>query len=264
MMLASYPMNEKLQSLAKELENVRVEEFAGAFGLGDLQGGVVRGISLAKVESPEEYQSLVRRMVEALGSADTGQFQQEMSIKPDAETIEGTKVDLVKVKWMPDKGTPNAQATTDAMEIMFGKEGMTQRVGVIDGLFVQAIGDASVMSTAIKSIRRDGSESDAAAKAAAKTREELQGEANLVVLSDLPRVLGGALQVAIESKRLPLPIDVAAIENIDLAPSYAGVAVVTEEDALRFRGLIPAEQVRGFIELVNVLQKAAPQRGRAN
>jgi hypothetical protein len=264
MTLASYPMNEKLQSLAKELENVRVQEFAGAFGLGDLQGGVVRGISLAKVESPEEYQSLVRRMVEALGSADTGHLQQEMSIKPDAETIEGTKVDLVKVKWMPDKEVPNAKATTDAMEIMFGKDGMTQRIGVVDGLFVQAIGDASVMSTAIKSIRRTTADDDAGAKAAAKTREELQGDANLVVLSDLPRVLSGALQVAIESKRLPLPIDVAAIENIDLSPSYAGVAVVTEEDAIRFRGLIPAEQVRGFIELVNVLQKAAPQRGRAN
>jgi hypothetical protein len=77
-------------------------------------------------------------------------------------------------------------------------------------------------------------------------------------------VLGGALQVAIESKKLPLPIDAEAIENINLPPSYAGVAVVAEKDAAQFRVHIPAEQVRGFVELVNVLQKAAPQRDRAN
>jgi hypothetical protein len=262
--VAAYPMNEKLQMAVKELEAVQFQEIAGAFGLGDLEGGAVRGVSLSKVDRPEDYRGLVRRMVEAMGTIDNGTFQQEMSVKPDAETVEGVKVDLVTVSFKPGKDAPAAASGREVMEIMFGKDGMTQRIGVVDGIFVQAIGDASVMTTAIKAIGATEPESDAAAKALTKTREQLEGEANVVVLTDLPRVLGGALQVAIESKRLPLPIDAEAIEKINLAPSYAGMAVVAENDAARFRGLIPAEQVRGFIELVNVLQKAAPKPGRAN
>ncbi len=264
MTVSAYPENEKLQAAVKELEAVQFQEFAGAFGLGDLEGGVVRGVSLSKVNSPEEYRGLVGRMVEAMGTIDNGTFQQDMSIKRDAETIEGTKVDLVKVGFNASKDAPGAASGQEIMEIMFGKEGMTQRIGVVDGIFVQAIGDASVMTTAIKAIRSEASESDAAAKAAATTREQLNTQANAVVLADLPRVLGGALQVAIESKKLPLPIDAEAIENINLPSSYAGVAVVAEKDAAHFRAHIPAEQVRGFVELVNVLQKAAPQRDRAN
>lgn len=264
MTVSAYPMNEKLQTAVKELDAVQFQEIAGAFGLGDLKGGVVRGVSLSKVDRPDDYRGLVRRMVDAMGTIDNGAFQQEMSIKTDAETIEGLKVDLVKVGFKPSKDAPAAASNLEVMEIMFGKDGMTQRIGVVDGIFIQAIGDASVMATAIKAIRDSKPESDAAAKALTKTREQLEGEANAVVLTDLPRVLGGALQVAIESKRLPLPIDAEAIEKINLAPSYAGMAVVAEDDAARFRGLIPAEQVRGFIELVNVLQKAAPKPDRAN
>jgi len=258
------PENEKLKSVLKELESVQFQELAGAFGLGDLEGGVVRGVSLTRVNSPDSYHDLVRRTVEAIGTVDEGTLRQEMSIERDAETIDDTKVDLVKVGFTPSSDAPGAAASQDVMEIMFGKQGMTQRIGVVDGTFVQAIGDASIMESAIKAIRDGAPESDAAAKAASKTREELEGQANVVVLTDLPRVLGGALQVAIESKRLPVPIDATAIENINLAPSYAGLAVVAEDDAARFRGHIPAEQVRGFVELVNVLQKAVPQRGRAN
>ncbi|HEX6983755.1 MAG TPA: hypothetical protein VF170_00190, partial [Planctomycetaceae bacterium] len=95
-------------------------------------------------------------------------------------------------------------------------------------------------------------------------RAALGGKANLLALVDLPRLLGGGLQLAVESKQLPLPIDPQAIENLNLPPSYTGVTAAAGKDELRFRGVMPAEQVRGLVELFRVLQQVAPQRNRAN
>ncbi|MBA3315483.1 MAG: hypothetical protein M3552_20270 [Planctomycetota bacterium] len=264
MTLAAYPMNEKLQALVKDLANVKFRELAGAFELGDLESGVIRGVSLIDVESPEDYRKLARQMVEAMATSETAGIKQEMSITPDAETIEGVKVDLMRAVVAPAPGNEAAGAAKGVMEIMFGKEGMTQRFAVVDGLFVQGIGEPGVMANAIKSVRGNGQSDAAALKAAATTRERLDDKANVLVLFDLPRLMGGAIQLAVESKRVPLPIDPEAIENLNLAPSYAGLTIAAEQDAARFRTLIPAEQVRGVVELVNVLQKAAPKRDPAN
>jgi hypothetical protein len=148
-------------------------------------------------------------------------------------------------------------------EILFGKDGMTQRMALVDGLFVQAVGGPDVMAAGIKAARGQATGDETAQKAADATRAGLGGKANLLVLLDLPRALGGGLQLAIENKQLPLPIDPQAIANLNLAPSYIGVTAAAGKEELRFRGVIPAGQVRGTVELFNVLQRATPGRGRA-
>jgi hypothetical protein len=264
MTLASYPMNEKLQSLSKELSNVKFREFAGAAELGDLQDGVIHGISLVDVASPEDYRKLVRRIVEAIGTTETGGIKQEMTVKPDAETIEGVKTDVVHVNVAATASNESAQSAEDMMQILFGKDGMTQRLAVVDGLFVQGLGEQGVMASGIKAVRAGQKGEDAASRAVAAARKGLDRQANLLVLVDLPRLLGGGLQLAVQSKKLPLPIDPQAIDNMNLAPSYAGMTVKAEQDAARFQVFIPVAQVKGIVDVLNVVQKAAPPRDRAN
>ena len=95
-------------------------------------------------------------------------------------------------------------------------------------------------------------------------RTSLAESANVLLVYDLPRLIGGAVQLAIASRQLPLPIDPQAIENLNLPPGYTGIAVTAGKDEVRLRGIMPAEQVRGLVELFGVLQQAAPRRNRAN
>lgn len=256
-----YPQNEELKKRMEELKNFKFDEIVGLLELGDLENGVYRGVTLTKTDSPEKYLAFARAMVKAMGHAEGPGFQQDVTLQPEAETTDGVKVDLLKIVMTPD---PNADPTGTSqkfLEVIFGKEGMTQRMAVAEALFVQAVGPQEVMSEALAAVKGDAASDEPAAKAADTAKAGL-GNANVLVLLDVPRLLGGGLRLAIASGQVPLPIDPKAVEAVKLVPSYTGASLTAGPNELRIRGVIPAEQVRGTVDLLGVLQQA-PRRNRS-
>ena len=262
---AMSPENDELRQQFEELGKLRFEEAAGSIALGPIDGGVYRGVSLIRVDKPDQYLELARRMTKSLNAARRPEIQQEISIEPQAETISGVKVDVLKIQARPSPEQDPNGSIQKFLDVLFGKEGVTQRLAVVEGLFVQAVGDeASVMESAVAAARGQTPADEPAQKAADATRARIGESANLLALVDLPRLLGGAVQIAIDSGELPLPVDQTAIDSLNLAPSYTGLTVVAGQNEVRVRGVMPAEQVQGIVRLFDVLQKAAPKRRPAN
>lgn len=256
-----YPQNEELKKRLEELKNFTFSEVAGLFELGDLKDGVYRGVTVAKVDEPEKYLALAREMIKAMGHVESPGLQQDVTLQPEAETVDGVKVDLMKVVMTPDPNADPTGAGRKFVEVFFGKEGMTQRMAVADGLFVQAVGSQEVMAEALAAVRGGGIGDEATAEAAEAARAAL-GKANVLVLLDVPRLLSGGVRLAIESGQVPLPLDRQAVETVRLVPSFTGATVTAGPNELRFRATLPAEQVRGTVDLLRVLQQA-PGRNRA-
>lgn len=255
------PQNEELKKRLEELKNFQFGEVVGLLELGDLENGIFRGVTVAEVDSPEKYLALAREMVKAMGHLEAPGVQEDITLQPEAETIDGVKIDLMKVVMTPD---PNAGPTGPSqkfVEVMFGKEGLAERIAVAESLFVQTIGPQEVMSEALAAVKGNVAGDEAAAKAADAAKSGL-GKANVLVLLDVPRLLGGGLRLAIASGQVPLPIDPKAFEAVKLVPGYTAASLAAGPTELRARGVIPADQVRGMVDLLGVLQQA-PRRNRA-
>ncbi|MGC1272565.1 MAG: hypothetical protein WBC44_02570 [Planctomycetaceae bacterium] len=253
----------QLQKPLEELQKFHFSEIVGVFDFGDVESGVYRSISLTKVDRPEEFLGVVRELVKTMGEVEADGLQQDVALQPDAETVEGIKVDVITVSTTAsDPNDEQAAAAQRLLKTLFGKDGLTERIAVVDGLFLQTTGDGT-METAIKAIRGESSGDETVQAAAKATRSALGEQSNLLVIVDLPRLLGGGLQLAVEAGTLPLPIDPKAIEDVDLAPSYTGVGAVAAKNEVRLRGKMPASQVGGLVDLLMVLQKAAPRRNQA-
>lgn len=259
-----YPDAEDFKEKLAELKEIEFQEFAGLFELGDLQEGVYRGITLLKVDSPEKYRDWTRETAASMSHLELPGLQQDVTFKADAETIEGVSVDVMRIVMTPDLRSDPSGTTRKLLQTMFGTDGLSQRFAIVDGLFVQAIGEGT-MQPAIESIRATTTDEETpSAKALASIRESLPKEANLLMTFDIPRMIAESLSLAVESGQLPLPIDPEAIDGLDLAPSYAGLTIVAAENELRIQAVMPAEQVRGLVSLVGVLQRAVPRRDGVN
>jgi len=257
-----YPQNEELGKRMQDLATFKSGEIVGLLELGDLEAGVYRGVTIARIDAPERYLSLAREMVKAMGHAETPGLQQDVTLRPEAETIDDVKVDVVKIVMTPGPNADPAGTSGKFLEVFFGKDGMTQRMAVVDGLFVQAVGGADAMKTAIEAVKGQAAGDEAAAKAVDSARAGL-GKANVLALVDLPRLLAGGFKLAVQSNELPIPIDAKAIEDLDFPPSYAAATVAAGTNEARVRISIPAAQVRGTVDLLLRLQQAGAGRNRA-
>lgn len=257
-----YPQNEDLQKRIQEVATFKFSEVAGLFELGDLESGVYRGVAVAKVDSPDKYLVLAREMIKAMGHVETPGLQQDVTLQPEAETVDGVKVDVVKIVMTPDPNADPSGMTRRILEVAFGKDGMTQRMAVVDGLFVQAVGGTDVMETAVKAVKGQAEGDEAAAKAVETARSDL-GKANLLAIVDLPRLLAEGFKLAVRSNQIPIPIDANAIDNLSFPPSYTGATVSAAPNEARVRISVPAEQVRGIVDLLFRLQQAGAGRSRA-
>lgn len=131
--------------------------------------GMYRMAETFAVKDPAEYAKLKAQMMAAskdlmkammgqLGGVPGGPLMKmDMDYKEAAETIEGLPVDVMKMKiemQLPPDAPPQAREQVKAMmDAVYGPEGMTVRMALVDKTAVFIVGDADAMARAIKTAR---------------------------------------------------------------------------------------------------------------
>ena len=88
-----------------------------------------------------------------------------------------------------------------------------------------------------------------ASKAFTAVRKQLPAKTNLVFLMDLPGVVAKAAKVVADKGLLPVPIDGAVLEGLDLKESYIGFSLAVESQGIRSNTVIPVEQLQGLAKI---------------
>ncbi|RPI90705.1 MAG: hypothetical protein EHM42_00955 [Planctomycetaceae bacterium] len=201
-------------------------------------------------------------MMKSVGTIEAGNgLKQKFELTPEAETIGQNKADLMKIEFDFDPNDPMAAMIAQYMGMFYGPEGMTTRSVFLKDKTVQTAGGGQeAMEQALASLNGGGPATDAPS---ATTRGRLSQEANLLMLLDLPGTVGKALQLVGESDvgRMFLPLDEDTLKSLELPESYTGMSLVGESQGLRVKTLIPIEQIRGVLTLVEVFQKLNPGLG---
>jgi hypothetical protein len=245
--------NKDVQATIAEMQKLKFGTISSAFGLGSVEEGALRSVTVTEVSEPAKVRDLSRKLFKAMGAQETGGLKQTYEIKPDAEKHGQNVADLVTVKTeLGDTGDPAAAETMGRlMKTMYGPEGMvTRSVYLKDKVVQTAGGGKGALDQALSTLEKSA-DSAGAAEPYQKARGRLGEKANLVVLFDLPTTIVRALGVVAEGNLLPptIPLSSDTFKNVELKPSFLGLSAATEPQGLRVKTSVPVEQVQGVFQL---------------
>lgn len=253
---------EKLKSIYQGFSELEYGSIAGFFDLGNLAGGAIRVATVMEVTPPDKMRDLYRQMVEVMSNIEFPNVKQTWTLKKEAESFDGRSADVVTVKYEIDPANDPGGMQQALFNALYGPDGMTTRLVTLDKLFVMTVGsDRSLMATTLEALAKDAADAAEAGKAYQATRQKLNEKANIIGMIDLPSLGAKVVQLALESGEVPIPLTQEQIEGLKFEPSYLGISISADAPAVRGRLDIPAQQVKGIYQLVQMFmqqQQPAP------
>jgi len=251
--------SKEFESTLKEIEKLKFESIVTAFGLGDLEGGAVRSVTVSEVDNPAKMRELSQKLMKAMGSVESQGIKQTFTVKPDAEKYGKTSADLVTVKTeFEDAQNPVAAIMERFQAAMFGPDGMVTRVAYLKDRVVQTLGGGKQTMTDVLAAL-DKKTAESSKSAIQQTRGKLGQKSNVLFLFDVTNTVAKILSLVVESQALPpiFPIDADAVKELQAKSSYLGVSAATEPQGLRVKTYVPVEQMQGIAKIVQFFQQMA-------
>ena len=236
------------KALALMRETVPGTFTAGGELVFDEDSGALRYYGL----SHHNPASKVREAMHVLGDEleyEIGGMRQHITIRTEAETIDGRSVDVINVEQeFPEELDPlGFQQTFN--ELLYGLEGMTQRLVFRDQLLLQTLGGGQ------ESMQRLLSTEPWHDSRLLATRQRLLEQANVILLGDLPAYFRDVARVIVSSADFPIPIQIPDLEDLEIPRNYAGIAIAAESNRLHVRTVVPVETFQGVAKLVLFVQQ---------
>lgn len=233
----------KKEAVAKAINAMKSVSFSGmanSFDIGESQSGLMKMVVVSEVAPVSTLKTEMRAMTKNLGTIEAPGVKQETTLKEDAETIGGTKVDVISVKQELDD--QNAAMIQTAM---FGPEGMVSRIAYLDKGYVQTMGGGKgAMEAALKTYKAASSSSPATTFQAT-----LLPMSNLTWMVDLPTLALRGAKVAGEFGA-QLPFEASELDGLKVTPSFMGGAIAIEKNAIRAKFSLPVDNAKNIAKLV--------------
>ncbi len=255
----------ELQGAMAEAAKLKIKSMVTAFGLGDVDDGAVRSVSITEVDNPAKLRELTQKVIKTMQGVETQGLKQTYDIKKDAEKYGKNSADVTTVKTeMVDQENPfMAQIMERMMTMMFGPDGMTTRSVYLKDKMIQTLGGGKQsMTDSLAALDQKTSESSKLPFQ--KTRAQMGAKTNLVVMFDLTNLIAKIVDLVVQSQAVPIPLDAEQVKNLQQKPSFFGISAATEAQGLRVKTLIPVEQMQGIAKIVNFVQQAMSGAGGEN
>ncbi|MDA7527748.1 hypothetical protein OAF98_01285 [Planctomicrobium sp.] len=237
-------VREKMKEISTSLDEIEFGAMVGSFTIGDPENGAIQATGIAHVKPLDLFKKHMRSSVEAMGSLELPGLTQTSTLEEEAESYGEQKVDIVTVKQEFDADQPQAELQARMQEMMFGSNGIESRVMYLDDKYITVMGGGKAAAKKVFESFEGTSN-----QTLASPREILMEKAYFIGLMDLPGAIAGGLKVASTMDQFPLPLDEQMIDSLGLVPSYIGLGIAVEDNAIRCRTDIPMSQIKGIFKI---------------
>ncbi len=232
------------------MKTLQITSAVMSFDLASGTKGMLRTTGVFETKKAAELLATGRKFATLSKSITVGEMTQETTLVPDAETVGTHKIDLMTITQKVDPNQPGAATQAMITGLMFGAKGMqTRMTALADGYLQVQGGDKDTMGAAIKAY-------EAKSNSLTEARAGMADESHLLMLLDLPGLVRNGMLAAttINIPGFAIPFQRAAVEDLQISPSYTAVTAVGEEHAVRIKTKVPVEQFQGVLKLVGFAQ----------
>lgn len=246
----------QLKAYMDEYAKLKMGGYIGSFHLGELEGGAMRGTSVIRVKPVAGMRDLVRRTPEFMGNLSTPGMQQEVTLTPEASKIGETPIDRMLVKQTFNEETDPLGIQKGMLEVLYGPGGLTTRIAYLEDRVAQSVGgDLKGMEALLAALNGKSDKATGKHKAFQSARKAIGEDANLAVLIDLTGLATDALELIMESGKVPIPVTADQVDATRVPRSYGAVGISTGPRHLRVRSYLPVEQMQGFRRIARLIQE---------
>lgn len=241
--------NEDVEKAIEEMRKLKYQELAMYFDVGT-QAPALQAGSITLVNSPAKLREISHTLTKSMGELETPAFKQKTTLYPKDEKIGTLDVDRITVQQeFPEELDPSGMQKK-VQDLLFGENGMEQRIAYQDKAqrVLQSLGGKAELEVLVKSVESTGSEN----APLAKSRQLHPAKANIVAFADLARLAQRGLQLAAQQPD-SLPINVAALEGLELETSFLGFSLVCEPQSVQTKFEVPVEQSQNIARLIMAL-----------
>jgi hypothetical protein len=230
----------ELQKAMDGFKSISFKTMVTAFDLGDTESGLFKSVGVVEATPADKLKAQMRSVAASMGSIETAGIKQETTVEKDAETIGGTKIDIVTVKQEVDDAN-----AAKMQEILFGADGMKSRIAYNDKGYIQTMGGGKpAMEAALK-----GFGASSSTNAAVAFQKQLLPTSNVTWMLDLPSFAVKAAKLA-PAFGANLPFEASELDGLGVEESYMGGAIGIEKNAIRAKFTLPTAQAQNIAKLV--------------
>lgn len=242
----------------KTMQQMRFGSAGSSFTLGDLEEGLLRGVTLTQVAPTDKYRELTQQVTAATSGLEVPGVRQEMTYEQNFEEIDGVKVDLLVTTTISDDDQFGG-LQEQMNQILYGGDAMEVRIAYLDGATLQTVGGGqAAMKAALQAYKGSTGATDTVL---ARDTAPLGATNNIVGLIDLPTLLVNGLKIAAASPFLPpLPFDEDSLGEMNIERSYIGVTVATGKDGVGGMLHIPKDTLKASFKLFSFFQQIQAQQ----
>jgi hypothetical protein len=259
MLPASADAQQAADELVEGYKQLKLGDYAVAFNLADLETGVLRSTTVTEVDKPDAVRDLSRKTVVRMGTIDSAEFKQQVELRSNAEDYGPYQADITTVRQEFAPDNPFGQSQEQAMQMMFGPEGLTTRSVYTKDALVQTLGGGRpTMEAALEALGNQGNAALSGRLAFKTVRERLSPEANVLLVVDVPSLMSDFMRI-VSAGGIPIPFSEDDARQLNLKRSYSGLSITTGSTTLRSRLWIPAEQAKGIAKVARAIEELANQ-----
>ena len=232
------------------MKTLQITSAVMSFDLASGTKGLLRTTGVFETKKAAELLAAARKFAALSKSITVGEMTQETTLVADAETVGTHKVDLMTITQKVDSNQPGAANQAMITGLMFGAKGLqTRMTALADGYLQVQGGDKETMEVAIKAY-------EAKSNSLTEARADMASDSHLLMLLDLPGLVRNGMLAAttINIPGVAIPFQRAAVEDLQISPSYTAISAVGEAHAVRIKTKVPVEQFQGVLKLVGFVQ----------
>ncbi len=248
MVNASDEQKSQFDAAVKEMRGLKWNEMAVYFNLDATNPGAIRAGTVGEITPTKRLREISHTMMKAMKEIQSIGFKQTTKLEPAAEKIGGVEVDRITMQQEFDESLDPQGIQKKLRNALFGEDGMQQLVMYQPTRTLQTFGGGLTELENLVTAINSTSKTD---EARATARKRFIEQANAVILADVPQLMVSAIRLA--ARELPVPINAATLDGLQLTPSYIGGAVACEPTAARMQVVIPVEQAQGIAKVVMTL-----------
>ncbi|WP_417391929.1 hypothetical protein [Gimesia sp.] len=246
---------QKFDSIVKAIRSLKFGSYYFSFELGRLSEGVLNAYTVSEVSPSAEMRKYTRQMMAMMKNMSLPGVKQEIKYTPDAEKIGNETVDLTVIKQEVDLGSDPLQVQKRMLEILYGPEGITNRMAYPEGKVLQAMGGTASMKKLLDALNAPDSSPDIAKNQPAFQEARKQGlkEANILALVDVPVTVARIHNVLSESRRQEGLFSGELLKKQGITASYLSFSLGMRKQALVTKTYLPVETLQGGFKVFSII-----------